>query len=51
MTSFEWSHEQLEKLINEQRKNPELWDSKDNNYHMKNKKHDAWKIYNQLRNR
>ncbi len=42
MTSSDWSHEQIEKLINEYRKNPQLWDPKDNNYHMKNKKNDAW---------
>lgn len=41
-TSIEWSHEVIEKLVNMYRQRPELWNPKNNNYHIKNKKHDAW---------
>ncbi|KAF5281040.1 hypothetical protein FQR65_LT14890 [Abscondita terminalis] len=43
MNSFiEWTHEVVERLIDLYRQRPELWDSKNNNYHIKNKKHAAW---------
>ncbi|KAG5871793.1 hypothetical protein JTB14_023476 [Gonioctena quinquepunctata] len=40
--SIEWTHEAIEKLIDLYRKKSELWDPKENTYHIKTKKHDAW---------
>ncbi|XP_072384669.1 uncharacterized protein [Diabrotica undecimpunctata] len=40
--SFEWNHEEVEKLIEAYRGKPELGNPKSNNYHIKSKKYDAW---------
>lgn len=40
--SIEWTHDAIEKLIDLYRQKPELWDPKENTYHIKTKKHDAW---------
>lgn len=42
MSSYAWTHENIEQLVDLYREKPELWNPKDNNYHLKNKKHDAW---------
>ncbi|KAG8312701.1 hypothetical protein J6590_018341 [Homalodisca vitripennis] len=36
--AFEWSRECIETLVNAYRVRTELWDPKDNKYHIKNKK-------------
>ncbi|KAG8314930.1 hypothetical protein J6590_081648 [Homalodisca vitripennis] len=41
--AFEWSRECIETLVNANRVRTELWDPKDNKYHIKNKKSDAWR--------
>lgn len=38
----EWNHQQIEQVIDEYQKKTELLDPKNNNYHIRNKKHDAW---------
>lgn len=40
--SVEWNHEEIEKLIDAYKMRTELWNPKDNNYHIKNLKNDAW---------
>jgi hypothetical protein len=36
--NVEWNHQQIEKLIDLYRQKTELWDPKDNNYHIKKHK-------------
>lgn len=40
--SFEWNHTNGEKLVEEYRSKPEIWNPKNNDYHVQNKKNDAW---------
>ncbi|KAL1488633.1 hypothetical protein ABEB36_014433 [Hypothenemus hampei] len=42
--SVEWSHQVIEKLIDLYKGKSELWDPKNNNYHIKTRKNDAWKF-------
>uniref|UniRef100_A0A1Y1KAI6 MADF domain-containing protein n=1 Tax=Photinus pyralis TaxID=7054 RepID=A0A1Y1KAI6_PHOPY len=43
MSEIEWSREKTLQLINMYETKSELWDVKNSNYHLRNKKHDAWK--------
>lgn len=38
----EWDHERVLHFISLYQECPELWNPSDNNYHIRNKKHDAW---------
>ncbi len=37
-----WNHACIGKLIDEYRSHPEVWDPRDSNCHVRNKKHDMW---------
>lgn len=38
----DWDHDKILKLVGMYETKPELWDPTNTNYHMRNKKHDAW---------
>ena len=38
----EWNHEQSIALINAYERKPQLWDCNNKDYHLRNKKYDAW---------
>ncbi|KAK4874409.1 hypothetical protein RN001_013769 [Aquatica leii] len=38
----DWNHEKFLRLINVYEQKSELWDSSNKDYHLRNKKHDAW---------
>lgn len=42
VNNTEWDHERILYFIDLYHECPELWDPRDKNYHMRNKKQDAW---------